>query len=63
MVSVPLLPSIAKLRMVSVGQFHRQAFQHTHMSFKKGPLAINLAESEYQKNNDCPLFTIQNTAI
>ena len=36
MVSVPLLPSIAKLRMVSVGQFHRQAFQHTHMSFEKG---------------------------
>ena len=29
----------------------------------KGPLAINLAESEYQKNSDCPLFTIQNTAI
>ena len=25
-----------ELRMVTVGQFHRQAFQHTHMSFEKG---------------------------
>ena len=36
MVSVPPLPSIAKLRMVSVGRFHRQALQHTHMRFERG---------------------------